>query len=69
MCGLALAVLFRFQRASGPGCSHGNQEEAAGPPASLTTQQDRTCLGECWPLWGLDNGKFPEETRQVAAVC
>lgn len=48
---LHLAVLFHFQRASGSGHSHGNQEEAAGPPASLTTQQDRTCLGERWPLF------------------
>lgn len=31
---LALAVLFRFQRASGPGHFHGNQKEAAHLPVS-----------------------------------
>lgn len=50
----ALAVVFRFQRASGPGRFHGNRGgEAARLLASLTTQQERTCLGDRRPLfWG-----------------
>lgn len=38
-----------FQRASGPGHFHDNQEEAAGLPVFLATQQEGTCPGDCWP--------------------
>lgn len=66
MHGPALAVLFRLQRASGPGHFHGNQKEAAGLPVSLTTQQERTCLGDGWPLfWGSKVESFQEELRRL----
>lgn len=51
MRGLALAVFSVFQRASGPGRSHDNQEEAAGLPVFLAPQQEGTCRGEGWPLF------------------
>lgn len=67
---LALAVLFRFQRASGPGHFHGNQKEAAHLPVSWATRWETTHLGDCWLLfWGFQSGKFPEEMKETAALC
>lgn len=63
---LALAVLFRFQGASGPGHFHGNQKEAAGLPVSLTTQRERTRLGDGWPLfWGSTVESFQKKRRRL----
>lgn len=65
---LALAVLFRFQKASGPGHFHGNQKHAASLPVSWATQQKRTRLGHCWPLFG-SSKEFAEEIKETAALC
>lgn len=67
---LALAVLFRFQKASGPGHFHGNQKHAASLPVSWTTRQKRTRLGHLLAtLWEFQSGMFPEEMKETAALC
>lgn len=66
ICGLALAVHFCFQRASGPGHFYGNQEEAAGLPAVLTAHWEKTCRGDCWPLfWGSKGASFQKALRRL----
>jgi hypothetical protein len=37
-------LFFSVSRGQWPGRFHGNQEEAAGLPISLTMQQERTCF-------------------------